>query len=325
MMRTASLLLTLLLLVLAPLGARAECRYDTGSSTSVTFVLPATISIAANTPDGTVLATSAQAAPANPPVVTCGYYSGNGKKKTWNEVAEAMTYGVVNTRGGYLADNLTYATGIPGISYRITHPSAYLTAYPLNSTSVSSTTFSVTSGLELIKTGSIASGSVLAAGKLGDWRWDDSSGNTLIPETFVLGNSVTFTTPSCTIVANPINVTLPKALNTAFTGVGATSGKTPFRIQLSCPPGTAVTKITMHTASPDSHVGVVAPAGAGYAAGVGVQILDGNSSAVTFETQAVVTPAATTSIPYYAQYFQTAPAVTSGPVKATVTFDVFYQ
>jgi hypothetical protein len=29
--------------------------------------------------------------------------------------------------------------------------------------------------------------------------------------------------------------------------------------------------------------------------------------------------------PYYAQYFQTAPAVTSGPVKATVTFDIFYQ
>jgi hypothetical protein len=28
---------------------------------------------------------------------------------------------------------------------------------------------------------------------------------------------------------------------------------------------------------------------------------------------------------YCAQYFQTAPTVTSGPVKATVTFDVFYQ
>ncbi|MBT2144389.1 MULTISPECIES: fimbrial protein [unclassified Rhodanobacter] len=322
MMRTASLLLTLLLLVLAPLGARAECRYDTGSSTSVTFVLPATISIAANTPDGTVLAASAQAGPANPPTITCGSYRRNGK---WQESAETMTYGVVNTRGGYLADNLTYATGIPGISYRITHPSAYLTVYPLNSTSVSSTTFSVTSGLELIKTGSVASGNVLAAGKLGDWRWDDSSGNTLIPETFWLGNSVTFTTPSCTVVANPIDVTLPKVLNTAFSGVGATAGKTPFQIRLSCPPGTAVTKITMHTASPDSHTGVVAPAGAGYASGVGVQILDGNSNAVTFETQAVVTPAATASIPYYARYFQTAPAVTSGPVKATVTFDVFYQ
>jgi hypothetical protein len=29
--------------------------------------------------------------------------------------------------------------------------------------------------------------------------------------------------------------------------------------------------------------------------------------------------------PCCAQYFQTAPAVTSGPVKAIVNFDVFYQ
>jgi type 1 fimbria pilin len=45
-----------------------------------------------------------------------------------------------------------------------------------------------------------------------------------------------------------------------------------------------------------------------------------------FETQTVVTPpTATTSIPYFAQYFQPAPAVTGGSVKATVTFDLVYQ
>ena len=38
-----------------------------------------------------------------------------------------------------------------------------------------------------------------------------------------------------------------------------------------------------------------------------------------------VTPAATSSIPYYAQYFQTAATVTGGNVKATVTFDIYYQ
>lgn len=323
MMRMATRWMTLLLLLLVAPGAHAMCRYLAGGNALVSFTLPTTISIAANTPDGTVLATSAQVSPANPPTVTCGAYA--GKSGNWKETAETMTYGITNARGGYLADNLTYATGVPGIGYRVTYPTAYLTAYPLNTQSVSQTTFNVSSSLVLVKTGPIASGGTLAAGKLGDWRWDDSSGNTLIPETFWLGNSVTFTTPSCTIVANPINVTLPKVLNTAFTGIGATSGKTPFQIQLSCPPGTAVSAVTMHTASPDTHPGVVAPTGAGYAAGVGVQILDGNSNAVTFETQAVATPAATTSIPYYAQYFQTAAAVSSGPVKATVTFDIFYQ
>ena len=320
MMRTIRLLLTLLLL-LAPLCAHALCQYSSGGNTSVTFSLPASITIPANTANGTIIATSQQATPANPPTVTCYvFFFGSLYPST-----ETMTYGVANSRGGYLSDNLTFDTGIPGIGYRITHPSAYLTAYPLNNQSVSQSTFSVTSGLVLVKTGPIMPGSVLTAGKLADWRWDDSSGNTLYPETFKLGNSVTFTTPSCTLVANPINVILPAATMSAFTGIGATTGKTPFQIQLTCPAGTAVSQITMHTSTPDSHTGVVAPAGAGYATGIGVQILDGNSNPVTFETQSAVTPAATASIPYYAQYFQTAPAVSGGLVKATVTFDLFYQ
>jgi type 1 fimbria pilin len=323
MTRTAIRWTTLLLLLLAAPGAHAACRYLSGGNTTVSFVLPTTISVAANTPNGTVLATSAQVSPTPPPTITCGWYAGNSGN--WKVQAELMTYGIANARGGALADNYTFASGVPGIGYRITYQNADLTAYPLNSQSVSQTTFNVASSLVLVKTGPIMAGSVLAAGKLADWRWDDSSGNTLIPEIFQLGNSVTFTAPSCTIVANPINVVLPNVLGSAFSGVGSTSGKTPFQIQLSCPPGTAVSAVTMHAAFPDSHTGVVAPAGAGYAAGVGVQILDGNSSAVTFETQAVVTPAATTSIPYFAQYFQTAAAVISGPVKATVTFDIFYQ
>jgi type 1 fimbria pilin len=142
----------------------------------------------------------------------------------------------------------------------------------------------------------------------------------------MLGNSITFTTPSCTIVTNPIYVTLPTVTTSAFGGVGSTSGKTPFQIQLNCPTGTAVASITMHTANPDSHTGVVAPSGASYAAGIGVRMLDNNSVPMQFENQTVVTPPnATTSIPYFAQYFQTAPTVTGGAVKATVTFDIFYQ
>jgi type 1 fimbria pilin len=306
-----------LLLALAPLGARAECRYTSGGPTTVTFSLPSNITIAADTPNGTVIATSAQATPANPPVIGC---------YVWIfPTTENMTYGVVNARGGNV-DNTTYATGVPGLSYRITHPDDYLQRYPLESESISSSTFSVTSGLELVKTGPITSGSVLAAGNLGDWRWNDSSGNTLTPETFRLGNSITFTTPSCTIVTNPIYVTLPTVTTSAFGGIGSTSGKTPFQIRLSCPAGTAVASITMHTSNPDGHPGVVAPSGAGYAGGIGVRILDNNSNPMHFEVQTVVTPPnATTSIPYFAQYFQTTPTVTGGAVKATVTFDIFYQ
>lgn len=313
MMRTRLLWVAPLLLAL-PLGAHAKCSYSSGGATTVTFSLPPAITIAADAAVGTVLATSAQTAPLSAPVISC-----NGQ-------GDWMTYGVTNTRGGYLADNITYETGIPGLGYRLTHPNEYLKRYPLSNAQVSSSTFSVSSGLELIKTGTIDSGSVLAAGELGQWRWDDERGNALYPETFILGNSITFTTPSCTIVTDPINVALPTVASGAFTGVGSTSGKTPFQITLNCPAGATVTNITMHSTAPDSHQGVVQPSGAGYAAGIGVELLDGNSNAVVFEQQTVVSPPnATTAIPYFAQYFQTAATVSGGPVKATVTFDIFYQ
>ncbi|MEO8808792.1 MAG: fimbrial protein [Rhodanobacter sp.] len=310
MTRANVLWATLSLLALVPLGVHAKCKFTSGGTSPVTFSVQPSISISASMPDGTVILSTAQVAPANPPSISCG-----------GSFGQKVTYGVVNARGGYLADNFTYQTGIPGIGYRITHPTDYLTAYPLNAQNVSTTTFSETSGLELIKTGPITSGSVLAAGKLADWRW-----NSLITETFGLANSITFTTPSCTIVTNPVNVTLATVSTSAFSGVGSVSGKTPFQIALSCPPATAVAKITMHTATPDSHPGVIKPAGAGFAAGIGVQVLDANSNPMVFETQTVVTPPnATTSIPYFAQYFQTAPTVSGGNVKATVTFDIFYQ
>jgi type 1 fimbria pilin len=302
--------MALLLLVLVPTLASAKCQYSSGRATTVTFSLPPAITIPANMADGTIIASSGQVSPANPPDISCSGFFG-----------ETMTYGVVNSRGGYLTDNITYETGISGVGYRITHPTDYLTPYPQNSENVTTTTFSVTSGLQLIKTGPIASGSVLVAGDLATWRW-----SSLYPETFRLANNITFTTPSCTLVTDPTNVTLPTVTSSAFAGVGSTSGKTPFQIQLSCPAGTAVAKITMHASSADSHTGVVAPtAGAGYAQGVGVQILNGSSVPVVFETQTVVSPSATTSIPYYAQYFQTATTVSGGNVKATVTFDLFYQ
>ncbi len=321
-MRTTLLWATLLLLGLVPLGVRAECRFADGSgNTPVTFSLPPTISVPANMSNGTAIASTGLVNPANPPTIECGIQI----FIFWIERAETLTYGVANSRGGSY-DNQTFETGIPGLGYRIVQSSAYLTAYPLNTTSLQTRKFDVPSSLELVKTGSIASGSVLAAGSLGDWKWVDSKGNILIPETFRLGNSITFTTPSCTIVTNPINVILPTVTTSAFTGVGSVTGKKPFQIDLSCPPDTAVAKITMQTATPDSHPGVVAPAGTGYAAGIGVQVLDANSNPMEFGTRTVVTPPnATTSIPYFAQYFQTAPTVSGGNVKATVTFDIFYQ
>lgn len=316
MNRLATLLLVLLLF---PLGAQATCIYSSGGNTNVVFSLPSTISVPANTPNGATLATTGQVSPDNPPTIDCGYYNSAGKFKI---SAEYVYYGVVNPIGGTLGDGYTFSTGVPGIGFRITHPTDYLTVLgdPKNTALVRSTTFSVTSGLELVKTGPITSGSQLPGGRLADWQW-----GSLIPETFRLANTVTFITPSCDVSTDPTNVVLPPVSTGAFTGVGATSGTTPFHISLSCSGGMAVTQITMHTASPDSHTGVIQPSGNGYAAGIGVRVLDNGMNPVTFETPLAISPGATTSIPFYAQYFQTAAAVSGGNVKATVTFDIYYQ
>lgn len=149
----------LLLLASAPLAVHAKCSYSSGGETSVSFSLPATITVPATATFGDPLWTTGQVSPLNPPTMECGFAG-------W--FPETVTYGVVNSRGGYLTDNTIYATGVPGVGYRITHPTSYLTPYPFNSKSVTSTEFSVTSGLELVKTGPIASGSVLTAC---NWAW----------------------------------------------------------------------------------------------------------------------------------------------------------
>jgi type 1 fimbria pilin len=313
MMRATSLILVLTLLLLVPLGAAAKCKFTEGGNTLITFNPPSNITLSSSTPDG-VIWTSSLITPTPAPVINCGF--------------AIMTFGIVNARGGYV-DNQTFETGVPNLYYSITHPVEYLVQQ--DSEYFTRSTFNIASSLVLIKHGPITSGSVLSGGNLADWKWvsDSFSGPavTLIPETFVLGNSITFTTPSCTIVTDPINVILPTVTTSAFTNVGSTSGKTQFNIKLDCPTGTAVTKITMHTSAPDSsHSGVILPSGPGYAVGIGVRVLDSNSNPMVFETPTVVTPPnATTSIPYFAQYFQTAPTVTGGTVKATVTFDIFYQ
>lgn len=308
MMRAVFLWMVLALSALVPFASRADCQFLSGSTSTVSFTVDP-VSLAANTPNGTVIGRSSEVTPPNPPSLICGPFLRG----------EQVTFGIVNARGSYLADKYTFETGTPGIGYRITHPTDYLTAYPFNQQNLWVSTFNVPSTLELVKTGAIQPG-VLTAGKLADWRWD-----TLAPETFVLGAPVTITAPTCALVADPLNVTLPSVTTGAFTGIGSTSGTTPFQINLACPAGVSVTKITMHTAFPASYPGVVKPAGAGYAAGIGVRVLDGNMNPVVFETQTALTPNATTSIPYYAQYFQTAAGVTGGNVKATVTFDIFYQ
>ena len=76
MPRAICLWMALLLLALVPAVVSAKCKYSSGGATTVTFSLPPTISIPANMADGTIIASTGQVSPANPPDITCGNFFG---------------------------------------------------------------------------------------------------------------------------------------------------------------------------------------------------------------------------------------------------------
>lgn len=313
--------LILFLLMLAAASARASCTYSNsqgngnnqgGNSTSyVTFNPPSTISVPVGTPNNTVIYTSPTVSPSPILDMTCN-------------PPQYVLFGVNNLIGSQPAwGSILFPTNVPGISYRIAHPdsSYYLAVYPAGWQYISTTTFSVQSSLELVKTGPITPGSVLNAGNFANWQW-----GTLTPETFVLGNSVTFTQAGCQVNNSNIVVLLPTLPTSAFGGNNTTAGDTAFSIDLTCTRG-ATLYITLDTNRPDRRrPGTIRATGS--AGGVGIQVLDGNGTPVTFGSASLVgaTPDGALAIPYVARYIQrNNGGVTPGTVSATATFTLSYQ
>lgn len=316
-------LLTILLaaiLALVPSGARAGCTFDkngntTYTSSPVNFTLASTITIPFTLSTGTVLASSAQTAPSNPPSVTC---------------TAGTPYGVQNLVGGAPTGgtNYIYPTGVAGVGYQLIHAnntSSFMSPYPNNSANAGDSTYSVATSIQFVQTGPIANGSSIAAGTvLANWQW-----GTIVPEYFVLSNTVTFVTPACTVNTSPINVTMPTVSSSALSGaVGRTAGTTAFTIQLNCPTGaTSNLYITLAANS-----GTVAGypnilKSTGSATGLGIQLLDKGGNPITLGTASLVGNAVSgaQSIPYFARYYATATSIGAGSVSASATFTLTYQ
>jgi len=304
--RIGSLLLLMLVLAFMPTGAKANCT--TTGTTPVTFTPPTTITVAFNAAVGTVLYTSPLIAPTNPPTLTC---------------TGTTNYGVIDSVGTTPGVGVqVYPTSIAGLGYSITHNdlTTFLFPYPCCQLAAGSYSASVSSSLQLIKTGPIVSGSVLPAGQIGYWQFD--SGQKI--ETFTLANSVTILDPACSVNTTPINVTLPTITTGALNAVGATTGTTAFAIALTCSSG-ATLDVQLNFAGTASGItGVLTPT-SGTAAGVGVQLLDKNSNPVVFgATTLVGSTSGLTSIPFYARYYRTA-GITAGTLTASATFTLSYQ
>jgi len=313
-MRRVLLLLVTLVLGL-PLAVQARCNFTSGGTANVNISFGAsTIVIDPNLPVGAVLATSAQFTPSPVSQISC---------------TNTTTIGVQNVAGSQPSSgSVIFPTGVAGIGYRVTHPdtSNYLVAYPGDSIASGSYQMSVTSGLEFVKTGTIANGATVNSGTMGYWRYDSQTNTRM--ENFNLSTTLTFVYPSCSVNTSTINVVLPTVSNTAFNGVGTVAGATVVPISLQCASGSQL-YIEFDTANPVSGAtGVIAPAtGTGRAKNVGVQLINQAFTPVTFGTPALVgaTPNGPLNLTYYARYYQTATPVAAGTVSATATFTLSYQ
>ena len=260
--------------------------------------------------------------------------------------------GLQPSYGTYNAANNTIYSPTPGVAFQILRSGTAIPLYPNGPLNVNTTQFTNTTTFQLISTGVLPSnGSKIPNGTiLGQWQFDnlcitpafDKRGNltgctTNAPVKTVitfLSGGVTFTASTCNVSTGSQNmtVTLPSVAANALGAVGTTAGTTRFGINLTgCSSGLGVSA-TLSTSNPYLATnGVIAPTtGAGYASGVGIQILQPNGSTpVTFDT---AFPTGTTSgansnytFNLYARYYQTATPVTAGQVQATATYTLTYQ
>ncbi|HEX5488323.1 MAG TPA: fimbrial protein [Rhodanobacteraceae bacterium] len=324
-----------------PRMAWATCWFTSGSATTVTFNA-GTITLTPNTAVGTVLWTSNTASPANPPVLDC---DGNTNGGIFNTIAASTA---VN------GDNTLMPTGIPGVSYRLLHPDAStkLALYPDYSVGRGSSTYSVTTNLQLVYTGPyLPPNNSTLTGQLSQWKIDicdkpnlwlgilylgcDGSIAPRSVETFNISATIRIQVPTCDVAPGSVDkvVTLPSVTTTQL-ATNPTPGSTPFSLQLVDCPANQKVFINLDTANPYTGAsGVIAPTpGAGYAARVGVQVLKADGSTpVAFgnaPSQAIFTGTTSGSsyaIDLYARYYRTGTPVTAGSVKGIATYTINYQ
>ena len=311
--RTGSLLPALALCLLLPGHARADCTLQPPASKGVLIFDPPTqINVPFNAPIGTILWASPMETAAPIPDLSCNSSSPN----------QTGIYGSVQSIGGIP----TFPTTNPAIGYQIAYngTSTWMQSYP-NGPALPAGQNHINNQalLRLVKLGPISNGSSLNGSTLG--YWDVRGIGHLV--TLNLSHPVTFLAPACVVTTDPTNVTLPPVPAGAFQGNGSTAGTTSFAIQLNCDAGFTLS-VTLDTNKPAGGTnGVIAGQnGAGYANGIGIQVLDQNAQPVTFKQPISVgtTAGGTQAAHYFARYYQTG-TVTPGQVSATATFTLSYQ
>lgn len=328
--------------------AQAVCYFQDGNGNTI------------NAPPAQIVTFSGVTIPLSSPPPAAGSNIGpprtataTGTQIVINCPSDSTPGGVQPSYGTYNPANNTFYSPTPGIAFQILRNGTPIQPYAMGSLAGNTTTtFSNNTTFQLVSTGVLPSnGNQIPAGTiLGQWQFNnlcikpkfDRFGNltgcttnsavqTVI--TFQSGG-VTFTASTCRVSTGSQNltVTLPSVAASGLGAVGATAGTTRFGINLTGCSSNLAVSATLSTSTPYGGVsGVIAPAtGAGYAGGVGIQILQPNGATpVTFDT---AFPTGTTNgansnytFNLYARYYQTSTPVTPGQVQGTATYTLTYQ
>jgi type 1 fimbria pilin len=349
--RTWLLVLLLVLAILPDVAAAqgAICWFENSggnpinapavqSITMTPITIPLPSSPNAGSPIGNPVSASVRGATI---YMDCGYYSTTG--------GLSPVYGTYNP-----ANNIIYSP-TPGVAFQIQRNGNPIPIYSSGSYSGSPITFSNTSTFQLFSTGVLPSnGNKIPAGTLlGQWKFDnlciknpnvqyDFFGNPYLAGCGISANDytimnfysggVTFTATTCTVSTGSQNlvVLLPSVPASSLTSTGTTAGTTPFSINLTGCTSNRNVSATLNTNNPyASASGVIAPTtGSGYAGNVGIRLLQSDGATpVAFGTAFPVGTTSGTNFTFnlYAQYYQTASAVTPGLVRATATYTLTYQ
>ncbi len=344
----AWLLLGMLAIGLMP---DAWAANPTCSGGSLALTLPA-VTVTHNTAVGTLLGTPTSGTAS----FSCSNLPNNANSPTreagiqiYNLAASQLVPATLPSTTNLNINTLTFATNLAGIGVQLTispgmrgydqnagdqQPGSYVVGYvaaPGGGLSVNYTA-------QLVVTGTVTTGTISSLTLL-KYEWyiygcsncNGASTSASLGTTLSVNGQVSLQGCGVNTDSQAIAVVLPTVSTSTFTGIGATTGRTPFKINLTCQTGTTML-ITMTTSNPYTTGGVngvVAPAGTGYASNIGVQLLSGAGAfpPVTFNTAQNLgaSPTGIYSIPYYAQYYETAATVGSGSVAATVTFTMSYQ
>lgn len=337
--------LALLVVTILPQVAWADCWLGGSGAPTLNFN-PGAITLNINTAPSTTTPIWSSG------VITPG---GSGTISCNNTTQAGIDQSVAGPPTG--TDNTLYPTNIPGISYRLQHIAGsdqYLMAsWQSNSQSLTARTNSSLTGttqLFLYYTGPYLppNGGVLS-GPLAQWETNicnnpkfnvfgtytgcSSTVTEQAIEYFTINATITVNVPTCNVSGGPnrnFTFALPDVTAATFVS-NPTPGQTAMSLPLvNCPTGQKVfvTLTTANAYTTGGVNGVIAASGAGYAGGVGVQILQSDgSTAVTFGTalNTGTTTGSTYNINLFSRYYRTNASVTTGPVQAIATYTINYQ